>query len=83
MRKKKILYLDQFAVSNMYNSAPNHSWGVLREIIQEKVRNGVLSCPMPLDHLYETVGRSNKDKNGNQSEEYSRKIIEQHNFFVI
>lgn len=81
MRKKKILYLDQFAVSNMYNSAPNHSWGVLREIIQEKVRNGVLSCPMPFDHLYETVGRSNKDKNGNQSEEYSRKIIEQHNFF--
>lgn len=81
MKKKKILYLDQFAVSNMYNCAQDSSWGVLSNIIQEKVRNGVLSCPMPLDHLYETVGRSNKDRNGNQSEEYSRKIIEQHNFF--
>lgn len=82
MRKeKKILYLDQFAVSNMYEAAPTSEWGMLRHTIQEKVSKGVLSCPMPLEHLYETVGRSNKDKTGNQNNEYSRKIIEQHNFF--
>jgi hypothetical protein len=82
MRKeRKILYLDQFAVSNMYNAAPTSAWGMLRHTIQEKVSKGVLSCPMPLEHLYETVGRSNKDKTGNQNEEYSRKIIEQHDFF--
>ena len=82
MRKeRKILYLDQFAVSNMYDAAPTTAWGLLRHTIQEKVSKGVLSCPMPLEHLYETVGRSNKDKTGNQNDEYSKKIIEQHNFF--
>ena len=65
----------------MYDAAPTSSWGVLRHTIQEKVSKGVLSCPMPLEHLYETVGRSNKDKTGNQNEEYSKKIIEQHDFF--
>ena len=82
MRKgKKILYLDQFAVSNMYEAAPASVWGLLRQVIQEKVSKGILSCPMPLEHLYETVGRSNIDKTGNRNDEYSRKIIEQHNFF--
>ena len=82
MRKeKKILYLDQFAVSNMYDSALTSAWGLLRHTIQEKVNKGILSCPMPLEHLYETIGRSNKDKTGNQNDEYSRRIIEQHNFF--
>lgn len=78
---KKILYLDQFAVSNMYDAAPTSTWGLLRQTIQEKVNKGVLSCPMPLEGLYETVGRSNKDKTGNQNNDYTRKIIEQHNFF--
>ena len=78
---EKILYLDQFAVSNMFDATPSSTWGLLRHTIQEKVNKGVLSCPMPLEHLYETVGRSNKDKTGNQNEDYSRKIIEQHDFF--
>ena len=82
MRKEnKILYLDQFAVSNMYDAAPTSAWGLLRHTIQENVSKGILSCPMPLEHLYETVGRSNKDKSGNQNDEYTRKIIEQHDYF--
>ena len=82
MRKeKKILYLDQFAVSNMYDADPSSAWGLLRLTIQEKVNQGILSCPMPLEHLYETVGRSNKDKTGNQNDDYFRRIVEQHNFF--
>ena len=82
MRKeKKILYLDQFAVSNMYDATPNSAWGMLRQTIREKVNKGVLSCPMPLEGLYETVGRSTKDKFGNHNNEYTRKIIEQHIFF--
>lgn len=82
MRKeKKILYLDQFAVSNMYAAGPTSVWGLLRHTIQEKVSKGILSCPMPLEHLYETVGRSNKDETGYPNDEYTRRIIEQHNFF--
>lgn len=27
MKRKKILYLDQFAVSNMYNAVPTSLWG--------------------------------------------------------
>ena len=65
----------------MYAANPTSAWGVLRHTIQEKVNKGVLSCPMSLEHLYETVGRSNKDKTGNQNDEYSRNIIEQHDFF--
>lgn len=80
-KERKILYLDQFAVSNMYNADPTSVWGLLRNTIQEKVSKGVLSCPMPLEHLYETVGRSNKDENGNINNEYARNIIKQHNFF--
>ena len=82
MRKeKKILYLDQFAVSKMYNADSTSAWGFLRQTIQEKVNKGILACPMPLEHLYETVGRSNKDENGNLNDEYTKRIIEQHNFF--
>lgn len=33
MKRKKILYLDQFAVSNMYNAVPTSLWGQLRSII--------------------------------------------------
>lgn len=65
----------------MYDAAPTSAWGLLRHTIQENVSKGILSCPMPLEHLYETVGRSNKDKSGNQNDEYTRKIIEQHDYF--
>ena len=80
-KEKKILYLDQFAVSNMYEADPTSAWGLLRHTIKEKLSKGKLSCPMPLEHLYETVGRSNKDENGNLNEVYNRSITEQHNFF--
>jgi len=80
-KEKKILYLDQFAVSNMYDAAPTSAWGLLRLVIQEKVSRGLLLCPMPLEHLYETAGRSNKDENGNLNEVYNRSITEQHDFF--
>lgn len=80
-RQRKILYLDQFAVSNMYNADPTSPWGLLRDTIIEKVNKGILLCPMPLDHLYETAGRSNKDYAGNIDEVYSKQIEDQHNFF--
>lgn len=38
MKRKKILYLDQFAVSNMYNAAPTSLWGQLSTIIIPKIR---------------------------------------------
>ena len=81
MKRKKILYLDQFAVSNMYNTVPTSLWGQLRSIIIEKVNNRILSCPMPLEHLYETLGRSNMGEDGNESIEYSKQIAQQHHFF--
>lgn len=80
-KRKKILYLDQFAVSNMYNADPTTPWGLLRDTIIEKVNKGVLLCPMPIDHLYETAGRSMKDNEGILNEEYSKQIEGQHNFF--
>lgn len=76
MKRKKILYLDQFAVSNMYNAVPISLWGQLRSIIIEKVNNRILSCPMPLEHLYETLGRSNMGEDGNESIEYSKQIAQ-------
>ena len=43
MRKEtKILYLDQFAVSHMYDADPTSEWGMLRHTIQEKVKKGIL-----------------------------------------
>ena len=78
MKRKKILYLDQFAVSNMYNAVPTSLWGQLRSIIIEKVNNRILSCPMSLEHLYETLGRSNMGEDGNESIEYSKQIAQQH-----
>lgn len=81
MGKKKVLYLDQFAVSNMYNANPTSTWGELCSIIIEKIKEGILSCPMPLEHLYETLGRSNIDECGKICKEYSNKISQQHKFF--
>ena len=72
--EKKILYLDQFAMSNMYNAASTSLWGVLRQTIQEKVSKGGLLCPMSLEHLYETVGRSNKDITGNHNVVFKKDI---------
>ena len=81
MEREKILYLDQFAVSNMYNAVSTSLWGQLRDIVIEKVNKGILSCPMPLEHLYETVGRSNIDENGKENIEYTNQIAQQHRFF--
>ena len=36
---------------------------------------------MPLEHLYETLGRSNIDEYGNENVEYSNQIAQQHRFF--
>lgn len=71
MKNRKILYLDQFAISNMYQAAPISMWGLLRDVIIEKVNKGMLSWPMPLEYLYETVGRSDKDSDGEKNIEYS------------
>lgn len=65
----------------MYQADPTSMWGLLRDVIIEKVNKGVLSCPMPLEHLYETAGRSDKDSDGDKNVEYSNKISQQHDFF--
>ena len=77
----KILYLDQFAVSNMYDADAESHWGQLREVICQKISEGKLLCPMPLEHLYETVGRSATDKDGVKSQQYLESIKAQHDFF--
>ena len=78
---KKILYLDQFAISNMYKAQTDTHWGLLRDIILQKIREEKLICPMPLEHLYETVGRSDIDKMGIKNLQYLNSIKNQHNFF--
>lgn len=80
-RRGKILYLDQFAVSNMYNADAESHWGQLREAICQKLSEGKLLYPMPLEHLYETVGRSATDKDGVKSQQYLESIKAQHDFF--
>lgn len=80
-RQKKILYLDQFVISNMYKSNTDIHWELLRDIIKQKIREGKLLCPMPLEHLYETFRRSNIDSNGVENQQYSDSIKCQHEFF--
>lgn len=65
----------------MYQADPTSMWGLLRDVIIERINKGVLSCPMPLEHLYETAGRSDKDSYGDKNIEYSNKISQQHDFF--
>lgn len=65
----------------MYQADPTSMWGLLRDVIIEKVNKGVLTCPMPLEHLYETTGRSDKGSDGGKNIEYSNKISQQHDFF--
>lgn len=55
-RQPKILYLDQFAASNM--SANNGIWGEARELVEVAVRKGKIICPIPMEHFIETSGRS-------------------------
>lgn len=55
-RQPKILYLDQFAASNM--SANNGIWSEARELVEVAVRKGKIICPIPMEHFIETSGRS-------------------------
>ena len=65
----------------MYQAAPISMWGLLRDVIIEKVNKGMLSWPMPLEYLYETAGRSDKDSDGEKNIEYSIFFSQQHDFF--
>lgn len=59
----------------MYQAAPISMWGLLRDVIIEKVNKGMLSWLMPLEYLYETAGRSDKDSDGEKNIEYSIKFL--------
>ena len=50
----KILYLDQFAVSNLVLEEKG-VWIDLKEIIEEGVKEGKLLCPITFDHFFETT----------------------------
>lgn len=51
---KVIIYLDQFAVSNMLDAKEGSLWHDIRLIILEKVTEGKLLCPLSIEHTFET-----------------------------
>ncbi|MFA6151999.1 MAG: hypothetical protein WC716_11805 [Chitinophagaceae bacterium] len=53
---KYCIYLDQFAVSNLYDGNPE--WGEISELLWEGVNRGKLVCPISFEHLLETSGKS-------------------------
>lgn len=55
----------------MCQAVPTSMWGLLRDVIIEKVNKGMLSWPMLLEYLYETAGRSVKDSDEEKNIEYS------------
>lgn len=55
-RSPKILYLDQFAASNM--SANKGIWSTAKELVETAVCKGKIICPIPMEHYVETSGRS-------------------------
>lgn len=59
----------------MCQAVPTSMWGLLRDVIIEKVNKGMLSWPMSLEYLYETAGRSVKDSDEEKNIEYSIKFL--------
>lgn len=51
---KVIIYLDQFAVSNMLDAKEGALWHDIRLIILKKVAEGKLLCPLSIEHTFET-----------------------------
>lgn len=59
----------------MCQAVPTSMWGLLRDVIIEKVNKGMLSWPMSLEYLYEAAGRSVKDSDEEKNIEYSIKFL--------
>ena len=61
MRKKKILYLDQFAVSNMVDSTEGSVWYKAKTALLNAVKSNRVICPIPMEHYIETGARHRED----------------------
>lgn len=67
--KKKIVYLDQFAVSNMVSEISS-IWIEAKEVLIHSVQSGKVICPIPMEHYIETGTR------------LQREAIKQDDFFI-
>jgi hypothetical protein len=55
--KKLIIYLDQFAVSNMIDAKEGDIWYDIKNNIEKYHKNGEIICPMSAEHVLETSQR--------------------------
>lgn len=53
--KKKIIYLDQFAVSEMMDRNSNVEWKEIKKLLLKAYKAGKIVCPTSSEHLIETV----------------------------
>lgn len=56
-KKKKIVYLDQFASSNLAAANEEGLWLKIRVVIENLVNKRIICCPLSLEHYVETSGR--------------------------
>ncbi|GMN11361.1 hypothetical protein MTsPCn9_10320 [Croceitalea sp. MTPC9] len=59
--KKKCIYLDQFAVSDLLAPDSNSLWGSIRALILKKRAEGKLYCPLSHEHFLETAKKRKTD----------------------
>jgi hypothetical protein len=52
--KKKCIYLDQFAVSDMIDADNKSIWSDIRMKLFELHKNGLIFCPLSTEHYFET-----------------------------
>ncbi len=62
-KKKKIIYLDQFASSNLAAANEDSLWCEIRIVIERLVNKGFIFCPLSPEHYVETSGRDYQHAN--------------------
>lgn len=69
-KKRKIVYLDQCAVSNMIDAEEGSVWFEVKESIVKAYDHNKILCPIPIEHYLESGARHRED------------AIRQNDFFV-
>ncbi|WP_442846740.1 hypothetical protein [Leeuwenhoekiella sp. H156] len=60
IKEPLIVYLDQFAVSEMIEAKNDETWSKIKSHLIEYVNNGQVICPLSSEHLFETAPKDFK-----------------------
>mgnify|MGYP001755603792 CR=1 FL=1 len=78
---KSVVYLDQFAISNMVDAKEGDIWYDVKKVIEKYHSDGKIICPMSAEHVLETSQRD--FKRAGMQDEFFWEISDGYTFWAL